>query len=120
MQICQCANFKWSIIFCLNFWSIYQLGTNKTILSIAPVVNLSPYDSNLRLWSPKYKQFTSIYDPRVVIYSRRGFIRLATGHLFTAKFCYISIVLKVKNITITTTAAAADANRPPPTKNVTT
>ena len=32
----------------------------------------------LRLESRKYKQFTSNYDSRVVIYDRKKFIRLAT------------------------------------------
>ena len=37
------------------------------------------YDSHLRLQSRKYKEFTSIYDSRVVIYACAGFIRLATA-----------------------------------------
>ena len=36
------------------------------------------YDPNLRLLSPKYKQFSSKYDSRVINYARWGFIRLAT------------------------------------------
>ena len=61
-----------------------------------PVVNIkSPYNRNLRLKCRKYKQFTSKYHYRVVIYARRGFIRLATGlcTLFPANQLTSSLLL---------------------------
>ena len=41
----------------------------------------SPCDGNLRFYSHKYKQFTSKYDSRVIIYATRGFTILDTTHL---------------------------------------
>ena len=43
------------------------------------------YDHYLRLLSRKYKVLTSKYDSKVVIYTHRGFIRLATVHISMAK-----------------------------------
>ena len=39
----------------------------------------SLYDRNLRLQSCTWLENTPYYDPRVVIYERKMFIRLATG-----------------------------------------
>ena len=50
-----------------------------------------PYDCNLRLYSRTWLENTPYYDPRVVIYNRRGFIGLATD--VTVQICLHEICI---------------------------